>query len=74
MKLIKSTLLLLSPLLLIPVLILPYAALLKSVLLEILGCGCSPSFNTNDFPMIFWNAMAGLSTVLSAVTSARNVL
>ena len=81
MKLLKKTLIFISPLLLFVVLFYPYLQINSNFLVKWLGCGCpkldefgnmiTNSFNANDFTAIFWTVIALVATALSVFFSKQ---
>ena len=80
-QLIKTALILASPLLLFLILLIPYSLLNQHLIVDLFGCGCPkidelgntvyPDFNANDFTAIFWTVIAVCAAGISVFLSKR---
>ena len=82
-NMMKKIAILISPLLLFAVLFLPYCWLNSAVIVDVFGCGCPqvneageiihPTFNANDFTLLFWLFISVCVTAISVFLSIRTI-
>ena len=80
-NIVKTIAIFIAPLLLFAVLFIPYSWLNSAVIVDVFGCGCPqvneageivhPTFNANDFTLLFWLFISVCVTAISAFLSTK---
>ena len=82
-NIVKTIAIFIAPLLLFAVLFIPYSWLNSAVIVDVFGCGCPqvneageivhPTFNANDFTLLFWLFISACITAISGFLSIKKI-